>query len=315
MKKSFKEFRDTSYRAALLLLWLALLAHMGSIFFVGLPHFFSSLCVLLFLICWVHWTRSLGLIGSALLGALVVSSLMDLFLSWGFKTELAFSLDSLSSFVAPLLGLLVGLALFFFGALVLTPRWIAFGLVIMFCLRALLIAPSHQVWSSQLSEKFGRYLLRAGLNVQREQVADFEALFPKISEQEMPCGMMSYRVSTQNLQIQNSEVKLYVKECGFHPQGLALGGGVFSLEIHNALPRALELRLSPRLEDGDYAAPRSFVVPPESYIEVSDLDLPPKGAVLIYAPLEPLLGSALLVDPSLKAEWRVSREPLGLERQ
>lgn len=315
MKKKIEELRERGHRGVLAMLWIALAANLVVGFAHVVPFAFGTLSVLVLLLFWVHWNKCLGLVGSALSGALILSAALDFFFAVGWKAGTLPPLQLFVYFVAPALGVLVGLSMLFFSGLMLSSRWIVFGLVCMFLIRALATAPSHHQWSNQLSDDFGQLLRRAGLEVNVNNGILESDSYPLVSEQEMPCGLMNFSVSSKALNAQKNKVQLYIKECGFHPQGLSIEGGSFTVEVHNALPRALELRVSAQSEGGDYAPVRSFVVPPDSYIEVADLEVPRDGALLVYAPLEINLGATLLSDPSIGTLWRVSREPLQLERQ
>jgi hypothetical protein len=266
----------------------------------------SSLIVSVFLAVWLRWNRCLGLVGSALVGALFVSSLMDFLWAWGGD-------EAWASRAVPLLMLVVAGAIMRVENFLPTPRWIAFGVVAMFVIRAVVMAPTHREWSGRLSGNVREWLILSGLDP--SALATREEIPPVVLAQvEMPCGLGNFLVHTDDLKSMPGAFRLRIEPCGFSPSAFRARGSE-TLEVSNALTMAVQVSFAPQGEDGDYFSTWSIVVPPESSVEVPDFKVPVGGTVLIYAPLEPRLGAVFGSNVQVPGEFRVSREPLLLKRQ
>jgi hypothetical protein len=266
----------------------------------------STFVVALVLLIWLRFNRCLSLTGSALAGSLFVSALIDSLWAWG--SEAAWF-----AVVVPLL--LAGFAIVLIRVedLLPTRRWVAFGLVAMFVVRALVMAPTRQDWSGRLSGNVREWLMMSRLDpssLSRPQ----DLPPPRLSEIEMPCGLDRFQVKTDDLKAVSGSFQLRIEACGFSPQAFRVRGSE-SLEISNALGMAIQVSFALQDEGGDYAPSWSVVIPPESSIEVADFKVPVGGAVLIYAPLEPQLGVVMGANAQVPGELWVSRTPLMLKRQ
>ncbi len=273
-----------------------------SAFGVGL----SSLVVLALFLVWWRLNRSLGLVGSALAGALLMSGVVDAFLAWGSGEK---ALVWLLPLILPLFAVILLWAPWTFPS----RRWVSFGVVSMFVLRLIVAAPTHSAWSGRLSGSVRDWLLMAGLDPSLS-VREPEAPPAFLGDVEMPCGLGRFRVKSDDLKPSTAGLRLRVEPCGFTPLAFA-ARGVSTLEISNALSIALELAFAPQGEGSETVAPWSIVVPPESSVEVTDFRVPVGGAVLVYAPLEAHLGAVFVADPRVAGEYWVSRRPLSLVRQ
>jgi hypothetical protein len=266
----------------------------------------TTLIVALLLLLWLRFNRCLSLTGSALAGSLFLSSILDSLWAWGSDARWF-------AVVVPLLLAGFAIALIRLEALLPTRRWVAFGLVAMFVVRALVMAPTHQDWSGRLSGNVREWLLLSGLDPSSvERTQDLPP--PRLAEIEMPCGLDRFQVKTDDLKSISGAFQLRIEACGFSPQAFRARGSE-SLEISNSLGMAVQVSFAPQEEDGDYAPSWSVVIPPESSIEVADFKVPVGGAILIYAPLEPQLGVVMGANAQVPGELWVSRTPLMLKRQ
>lgn len=265
----------------------------------------STLVVALLLLVWLRFNRSLSLVGSGFAGALLVSAVMDSLWAWG-------SDERWYAIVLPLVFVALPIFLIRVDSMIPTRRWVVFGLVSMFMIRALVMAPTHTAWSGRLSGNVREWLVMAGLDP--STLPRKEEPPPVLSEVEMPCGLGRFRVKSDKVQPVNGAFQLNIEACGFTPQAFSVRGSEM-LEITNALEMAVQISFAPQDEEGEYMSTTSVVVPPQSTIEVSDFKVPVGGSVLVYAPLEPHLGSVLGVNIRVPGEYWVSRTPLGLKRQ
>jgi len=266
----------------------------------------STLVVLVLLLMWLQLNRCLSLVGSALLGALVSSAAIDALWSWG-------SDAGWLSVATPTLLVLGALLLMRWQEILPTRRWVAFGLVTTFVVRAVVMAPIHRGWSGRLSGDVHDWLVMAGLDP--SALPPPEELPPRIlGNVEMPCGLDRFRVRSDDLKTPPGSLRLRIEACGFSPQAFRAQGSQ-NIEISNALAVAVQISFAPQDEDGEYFSTWSVVVPPESSIEVPDFKVPVGGAVLIYAPLEPRLGVVFGSGGQVPGEFWISRSPLLMKRQ
>jgi len=265
----------------------------------------STLVVALFLLLWLRFNRSLSLVGSGFAGALLVSGLMDSLLAWG-------SDDRWLAIALPLMFVALAIFLIRIDSLIPTRRWVVFGLVSMFMIRALVLAPTHATWSGRLSGSVREWLVLAGLDP--SVLPRKEEPPPVLSDIEMPCGLGRFSVKSDAIKPVTGAFQLRIEACGFSPQAFSVRGSEI-IEISNALEMAVQISFAPQDEEGEYLNTMSVVVPPQSSIEVADFKVPVGGSVLVYAPLEPHLGSVLGVNVRVPGEYWVSRQPLTLKRQ
>jgi hypothetical protein len=266
----------------------------------------STLIVLILLGAWWRYNRCLGLLGSALAGAAIISGIVDSLWAWGTN-------DPWFSVLVPLLVPLAVLFLLRWAGALTSRRWVVFGIIGMFLIRLVVLAPTHVRWSGRLSGSVREWLIMAGLDpstLPTRQVI----IPPYLHEIEMPCGLQDFQVRSSEINSSHPGFTLRIEECGFLPQAFS-SRGAGALEISSSLAFALEVRFAPQTEDGGFLESWSVVVPPESSIEVPDFRVPVGGAVLIYAPLQVELGIVFASDPRVPGEFQVSRDPLLLRRQ
>lgn len=269
----------------------------------GLGYFSLSLLVLLLI--WLRATRCLSLVGSALAGAVLVSSVIDFLWTWG-SDQRWYALLLPVALVAAMIALLSR------EKLVPSRRWVAFGIVCLFVVRLIVIVPTHTAWSGRVTGQVRDWLVMSGLDPSSLPKAD-EAPPPSLSEIEMPCGLSRFRVRSSDLKPILSST-LRIEPCGLSPQAF-VAKELGSFEISNSLAMAVEIAFAVQEEGGKYSPTWSVVVPPQSSVEVPDFKVPVGGAVLVYAPLEPHLGIAIGSDLRIAGEFWVSRTPLMLRRQ
>lgn len=311
-------------RSVLVLLWLAFALSLFMGFTNDFKDYYMSGTLLLICLIWFQWNRSLSVVGSLFVGALLLSSGFDILVLKSVYEESGASPFVLLKLLSPLFSLCLCFLMLSIGSLDVSIRWGNVGFCLMFLLRfSILMLGGQSLFETQMNRHGTEWIQSVlgfwnRLGMEDIPIAgtliDNHEVYPLLKSEEMPCGIMNFSFDVRNEVSSTKEVKIYVRECGLHPQALVVMD-LLSLELHNSLPYALELRLVAQNEAGDFQTPRNIVVPPSSFVELTDIRIPDKGALVIYSPMIANFGTTLLLSPNSIGLWRVSRNPLLLERQ
>ena len=318
--------------------WIAFLLELGLFLWgvlthqAGVHHFWPTFSILLFLLLWLQSQKTLGLVGSLLLGALCLNGLIDLIFAYdNLSFEDSFSIAAFGVPVAQVL--LIVSAFFAWQRINVKGRAVVFGFLSLFLIRAILLVPFYDKWTGELSGYSYELLEATGIDVgpvwlQAEGEEEPSTVIVDEGEVESlkshSCKRWEsptefYFSEKVNLTLGAGEgdvaqEAIQFGECGFFNKVALVREE--TLAIKNLNGSAVQLRMSVwNMNSQSFAERGSQVLLfPNSDVEVSDIQLSDDEILVVYRVDNPRGNLILLTsNKSLEGVALVEFEPLDVQ--
>ena len=313
----------TKYRWPLLGLVLAFLAELLLCFWaasesrLSFAYVSPTLFVLFAFVLWFRTNKTLGLFGSALLGALFMNALIDAAFTWTLLVEGRGNSD-LVSLIVPSFHLVLATTLFLWSKNISGKvRWIFAGLFAFFVLRALLLIPVYAQWSGEIAGLSQKISSWTGVEMQMIPVqTEVTALNSSAEEKSLVgCERPNITVVNSTLAIELNEPLVW-GECGFEKTLYKFQSELLPVEVSfkNETSDPVQLQLSLYdVSSKEFVRTWNLVLFPSSLQTVSDVQFPEEGALFVYAIDKPEWGVVSLFSATVGGAFSVMHSPFTVE--
>ncbi len=290
-----------------------------------------TLILLTIFLLWFWSNATLGLFGSALLGALFLNAVVDASFAW---TLLVGAMPGVSAFsvLVPTAHFLIAIALLIWAskARALQMRWLFSGFLSFFVLRALLLIPVAGMWSGEIAGMTQKVSKWTGLEVRGENTplehSEADNELEKIindelarsedsgknaisSEKKIICERPNGERYSSLSAMPLTSSPIVWTECGFD-KTIFIVDGEDELNLKNMTHSPVQLKFSSYdVDHAGFGDSWDFVLLPNSTQTISQFKTPERGAIFIYSPDHPELGIGAVFSKNSRDTFWVEHSP------